>query len=281
MWWIVCIIIAIAFPPAIVPMGAVFLFYYIKFKNEESSNKSRNSYNNYSSKQENYNKSNENPNINTYTSSSSSYSSAASKNCYKHFNSKVVGVTVDNRQQIAKNLYAGQTLKLVREPYNSYDKNAIAILAGSNKIGYLSKEIASSLAYKMDEGTLYYCKVSAVTGGGSYNYGVNIKIDEYDIEVQCKNCGTNCLVPFEDNFTCPDCKELLYDTNNASSNVSNKPNTYNSSNNNTDVYDDIYEDDYSSYHGSHEISDCDYEPGDSAPWDTCDADPDMCCGYDH
>ena len=54
-------------------------------------------------------------------------------------------------------------------------------------------------------------------------------------------------------------------------------------------YDDDYEDDYiapefkaANYYGYNYDSDYrDWVPGEPAPWDPCDADPDICCGYDH
>lgn len=67
---------------------------------------------------------------------------------------KVVGVTFDNRQELLEKMYADvaglpaegtpATIKgeLVLEPDNTYDKNAIAVVVGGEKVGYLSKQFA-------------------------------------------------------------------------------------------------------------------------------------------
>ena len=40
----------------------------------------------------------------------------------------------------------GSNLTLVREPYNKFDKNAILVKLGSNKIGYVKREEAQLLS---------------------------------------------------------------------------------------------------------------------------------------
>lgn len=93
------------------------------------------------------------------------------------FYTKVVGVTFYNRQQYVKQCYNGQQLDLIRDKFNPYDKNAIAIYAGDNQVGFLSKELAQKLAPKMDVGTKFDCYVESLTGGtDNNNYGLNIRI---------------------------------------------------------------------------------------------------------
>lgn len=92
------------------------------------------------------------------------------------FFTKVVGVTFDNRQNYVKQCYEGQTLKLVRDKLNPHDKNAIAVYAGNNQVGFISKEIAAQLAPKIDRGEQYQCYVANVTGGLDKTYGLNIKV---------------------------------------------------------------------------------------------------------
>ncbi|CUX42714.1 HIRAN domain protein [Clostridium sp. C105KSO15] len=92
------------------------------------------------------------------------------------FYTKVAGVTYDNRQQYVKQCYNGQQLDLVRDKFNPYDKNAIAIYAGDNQVGFLSKELAQKLAPKMDSGIIYECFVECVTGETHNINGLNIKI---------------------------------------------------------------------------------------------------------
>ena len=92
------------------------------------------------------------------------------------FFTKVVGVTFENRQQYVKKCQVGDKLELIRDRYNIYDKNAIAVYLGNNQLGHISRELAEKLAPRMDRGENFICHVSNVTGGGDKNYGVNIEV---------------------------------------------------------------------------------------------------------
>ena len=95
------------------------------------------------------------------------------------FYSKVAGVTFDGRQRYIPGLRAGQELEYRRDRYNPYDSNAVGLYdAHGNQIGFLSREVASQVAPKMDAGKRYRITVSQVTGGGSWSYGVNIHIQQ-------------------------------------------------------------------------------------------------------
>ncbi|MBQ4479137.1 MAG: HIRAN domain-containing protein [Victivallales bacterium] len=60
---------------------------------------------------------------------------------------KVAGVTFEGRQEILKGMMGAPRLaRLVREPDNKYDPNAIAVVANGQKIGYIPKAIAGDLA---------------------------------------------------------------------------------------------------------------------------------------
>lgn len=92
--------------------------------------------------------------------------------------SSVAGVTFNGRQYYVSKCYTGQQLRLVRDRFNSHDKNAIGVYAGANQIGFIKKELAATLAPIIDAGKELEAVVERVTGGGGYNYGVNIKITE-------------------------------------------------------------------------------------------------------
>lgn len=110
------------------------------------------------------------------------------------FKTKVVGVTMENRQElIARHVQEGTEMLLVREPTNQYDKNAIKVIVKDNniQIGYLSREVAEKFAPMLDKGRKVNSVVCmAVTGGGDLSYGVNIEID---IEVKVKQSELNRL----------------------------------------------------------------------------------------
>jgi single-stranded-DNA-specific exonuclease len=93
------------------------------------------------------------------------------------FNSKVVGVSFEGRQDTVAGLRAGDALDLVRQPDNVHDPHAIAVRFGILHIGYLRKEIARRLAPNIDGGARYEARVTGVTGGRDGKHtGVNILV---------------------------------------------------------------------------------------------------------
>ncbi|MGL4848361.1 MAG: HIRAN domain-containing protein [Clostridium sp.] len=99
------------------------------------------------------------------------------QNSKNTIHTKVAGVTFNNRQSLIRNCYPNQELKLIREKNNAYDKNAIGIYHGNRHLGYVNKNLASSLAPQIDSGTHFRCYVSEVTGGNGKNYGLNIYLE--------------------------------------------------------------------------------------------------------
>ena len=108
------------------------------------------------------------------------------------FFTKIAGVTFRNpdgssRQRIIKECRVGEALLLIREPDNPIDKFAVKVVRGNGQqLGYLGRNIAregdrSGIAYRMDRGDKYLCRISDITGGGAgLSYGVNIEIREAD-----------------------------------------------------------------------------------------------------
>lgn len=121
------------------------------------------------------------------------------------FNTKVVGVTYENRQEVLATLEAGIELALRRDAQNEYDANAIAVtLLDGTQIGYLNKHLAKQLAPAMDSGIAYDAAISDVTGGPASphadvrapgplgvrdpgvvdrSYGVNIIVRRVDLDM--------------------------------------------------------------------------------------------------
>lgn len=95
------------------------------------------------------------------------------------FYTKVVGVTFDNRQRHIRRTSEGERVTLEREPGNLYDSNAIKVMnEAGNQIGHISKDLASSMAPRMDAGVVYHAKVTAITGTNpGENLGVNLLIE--------------------------------------------------------------------------------------------------------
>lgn len=126
-------------------------------------------------------------------------------NTNKSFYTKVVGVTFDNRQEYVKRCYRGQELKLVRDKFNAYDRNAVAVYAQNNQIGFLSRELAEKIAFQIDNGITFRCFVETITGGGYQNYGVNIRIvntnENYKTNSKAVSCNKNEQINIENKIS--------------------------------------------------------------------------------
>ena len=103
------------------------------------------------------------------------------------FNTKVVGVTFEGRQEIVRRLHAGEAVTLERQPDNPVDPHAVRVLnASREQVGYLSARVAARLAPSMDSGTRYSATVSQVTGGPGAvqgeerSYGANIFVQRVE-----------------------------------------------------------------------------------------------------
>jgi single-stranded-DNA-specific exonuclease len=92
------------------------------------------------------------------------------------FNTKVVGVSFEGRQDVVAGMRAGAALELRRDPKNAYDPNAIGVWYGALQLGFLKREIAQRIAPNIDGGERYTAEVTAVTGGGTRSVGVNVYV---------------------------------------------------------------------------------------------------------
>jgi len=104
----------------------------------------------------------------------------------KTYYAKVVGVTYENRQATIARLRGKEPCRLVPEPENQYDSNAIAVHVatgnGIKHIGYIKKELAATIAPLM-EGEPLMCRIDEITGGFETSdgeqaaYGVVLEIE--------------------------------------------------------------------------------------------------------
>ncbi len=84
-------------------------------------------------------------------------------------NTKVSGVTFDGRQALIAQLTGHEPCRLVPEPFNKFDPNAIGVMVASERgeiwhIGYIPKEIAAEISPYLD-GENLDCKIAEITGG--------------------------------------------------------------------------------------------------------------------
>lgn len=95
----------------------------------------------------------------------------------ERFNTKVVGVSFEGRQDIIAGLRTEDPLTLGRQPDHPQDPNAIAVLYGNLQLGYIRAEHAVHLAPNLDQGIAYRARVTSLTGGGERHRGVNIVVE--------------------------------------------------------------------------------------------------------
>jgi single-stranded-DNA-specific exonuclease len=105
------------------------------------------------------------------------------------FNTKIVGVTFEGRQDLLGGMEPGQALELVRQPDNAFDANAIAVHFGRLQLGFLKKAIAARIAPNIDAGERYRAEVKHITGGGTRSVGVNIWVTREKHQPQRTNGG--------------------------------------------------------------------------------------------
>ena len=110
-------------------------------------------------------------------------------------NTRVAGVPYEERQNLIGLLKGDEPCRLIPEPTNPYDKNAIAVHVAYGAtvwhIGYIPKEIAAEIAEHL-EGENLDCKIAEITGGfelsngeGFAALGVRLRIELPDYgEVQ-------------------------------------------------------------------------------------------------
>ena len=92
------------------------------------------------------------------------------------FNTKVVGVSFEGRQDVVEAMRPGESVELRRDAANAFDANAIGVYYGTLQLGYLKRPIAARIAPNIDAGERYTAEVTAVTGGGARSTGLNIYV---------------------------------------------------------------------------------------------------------
>jgi single-stranded-DNA-specific exonuclease len=92
------------------------------------------------------------------------------------FNTKVVGVSFEGRQDIVEAMRPGESVELRRDAANVHDPSAIGVWYGKLQLGFLKRAIAARIAPNVDAGERYTAEVTAVTGGGTRSTGLNIYV---------------------------------------------------------------------------------------------------------
>ncbi len=94
------------------------------------------------------------------------------------FHTKLAGVSFEGRQDVVARLETGSTLRVVRQPDNAFDPNAIALLDPTGaQVGFFNRRLAAALAPVVDGGVAFEVTVTEVTGGeGESSRGVNVLV---------------------------------------------------------------------------------------------------------
>jgi len=95
------------------------------------------------------------------------------------FHTKLAGVSFEGRPDVVARLEPAAPLRLVRQPDNEYDPNAIAILdTAGDQVGFFNRRLAAALAPEIDRGAAYVVSVTEVTGGEEgASLGVNVLVE--------------------------------------------------------------------------------------------------------
>ena len=86
----------------------------------------------------------------------------------KVINTRVAGVTFEGRQALIAQLSTSDPCRIVPEPTNAYDKNALAVHVAHDgqvwHIGFVPRDIAAEIAPYL-EGEAVMCEIAEITGG--------------------------------------------------------------------------------------------------------------------
>jgi single-stranded-DNA-specific exonuclease len=105
------------------------------------------------------------------------------------FHTKLAGVSFEGRQDVVTRLEPGAPLRLLRQPDNEFDPNAIAVMAPTGEqVGFLNRRLASVLAPALDAGGLWDVSVTEVTGGTDDvgSRGVNVLLSRPGLEEEAE-----------------------------------------------------------------------------------------------
>lgn len=98
------------------------------------------------------------------------------------FYTKVVGVSFEGRQEMVRKLEIGQSVELVRQPENTHDRNAIAVISeAGEQIGFIKAKLSKDLAPVMDSGVKYVAEITSLNGNNDADMdtlGVNIFVEK-------------------------------------------------------------------------------------------------------
>lgn len=113
-----------------------------------------------------------------------------------HYNSKLVGVMFEGRQEVIKVLNGSELLRVRRErggidpEVKHKDPLAVAVDVQFGEdwapIGYIAKDKNKDIAAALDAGNEVFIAIASLTGGGDKSYGVNTEIEYTKVKAENK-----------------------------------------------------------------------------------------------
>jgi len=96
----------------------------------------------------------------------------------REIETKVVGVTFDNRQAVISRMSVGEQVWLRRDPTNPHDRNAIRVERwDGTQVGFISRYEAAELAHIFDAyGKPVAATVTAIMGGSYHDSSLGVRI---------------------------------------------------------------------------------------------------------
>jgi hypothetical protein len=111
-------------------------------------------------------------------------SAYAAENPDNVFHSKIAGVSHGNRQRLLAECHVGERLRLVAEPDNPVDPNAIKVCRKNGAhLGYLTAHLAERMTQGQERLSDFVVEISELTGGtrGKPTRGANLKFVRYNV----------------------------------------------------------------------------------------------------
>ncbi|NFI04585.1 hypothetical protein FC959_09230 [Clostridium botulinum] len=116
----------------------------------------------------------------------------SAENIPEKIDTMIIGLKFKNGQSPIQKLEVGDSVKLIRELNNIYDKDSIAIYnVNSEMLGYIAKDDEKELAKAMDEGIEYESIVTSKKVGSGLSYGVDIQVRKVNINAYTSKSNIN------------------------------------------------------------------------------------------
>lgn len=113
-----------------------------------------------------------------------------------HFYPTLAGFQYHNASNILEQLTPGTELELKRDPFNANDPSAVEVYFGDQKVGYLPREYANSIAKQMDNEEPFSLKVFNYDPNASDFYKLKLELIDLNYFAKIKHVIRDSDVPY-------------------------------------------------------------------------------------